>query len=219
MTDVVKEEEGLQGGKGYRIIKRLFDVVVSACVLLVLLPFFLVVAIAIKLDSKGPVFFMQERLGLHAKPFLVYKFRSMFLGAEKLGVYEVKGDPRVTRVGRILRPLSINELPQFLNILKGEMSLIGPRPVLPFHPWPLEEYTETQKKRFQVRPGLTGWAAVNGRKNVQWDRRLELDAEYVDRASLAFDIRILLKTVAVVLSASDSYNTTETARRTDDQQR
>lgn len=206
------------GGRMFNMIKRAFDVIVSACVLIVLLPFFVVVAIAIKLDSKGPVFFMQERLGLHARPFLVYKFRSMHLGAEKLGVYELKGDPRVTRVGRILRPLSINELPQLLNILKGEMSLIGPRPVLPFHPWPLEEYTEAHKKRFQVRPGLTGWAAVNGRKNVQWDRRLELDAEYVDRASAAFDIRILLKTVTVVLSASDSYNTTETARRTDDTQ-
>jgi undecaprenyl phosphate N,N'-diacetylbacillosamine 1-phosphate transferase len=206
----------LPGGCLFSVIKRMFDVVASACVLIVLLPLFVIVAIAIKLDSKGPVFYMQERLGLHARPFLVYKFRSMHLGAEKLGVYELKGDPRVTRVGRILRPLSINELPQFLNILKGDMSLVGPRPVLPFHPWPLEEYTDAQKKRFRVRPGLTGWAAVNGRKNVQWERRLELDAEYVDRTSLAFDMWILLKTVAVVLSASDGYNTTETARRTDD---
>src|SRR5690606_8870654 len=203
----------------YNILKRAFDVVVSVCVLLVLLPLFLVVAIAIKLDSDGPVFFMQERLGLGAKPFLVYKFRSMFVGAEKLGVYEMRGDPRVTRIGRILRPLSINELPQFLNILRGEMSLVGPRPVLPFHPWPLDEYTQAQRKRFLVRPGLTGWAAVNGRKNVQWERRLELDAEYVDRASIAFDVAILLKTVAVVLSANGGYNTNETARRADDSQR
>jgi len=203
----------------YNILKRAFDVFVSVCALLVLLPLFLVVAIAIKLDSDGPVFFMQERLGLGAKPFLVYKFRSMFVGAEKLGVYEMRGDPRVTRIGRILRPLSINELPQFLNILRGEMSLVGPRPVLPFHPWPLDEYTQAQRKRFLVRPGLTGWAAVNGRKNVQWERRLELDAEYVDRASIAFDVAILLKTVAVVLSANGGYNTNETARRADDSQR
>lgn len=203
----------------YNILKRAFDVFVSVCALLVLLPLFLVVAIAIKLDSDGPVFFMQERLGLGAKPFLVYKFRSMFVGAEKLGVYEMRGDPRVTRIGRILRPLSINELPQFLNILRGEMSLVGPRPVLPFHPWPLDEYTQAQRKRFLVRPGLTGWAAVNGRKNVQWERRLELDAEYVDRASIAFDVAILLKTVAVVLSANGGYNTSETARRADDSQR
>lgn len=203
----------------YNILKRAFDVFVSVCALLVLLPLFLVVAIAIKLDSDGPVFFMQERLGLGAKPFLVYKFRSMFVGAEKLGVYEMRGDPRVTRIGRILRPLSINELPQFLNILRGEMSLVGPRPVLPFHPWPLDEYTQAQRKRFLVRPGLTGWAAVNGRKNVQWERRLELDAEYVDRASIAFDVVILLKTVAVVLSANGGYNTNETARRADDSQR
>lgn len=203
----------------YNILKRAFDVFVSVCALLVLLPLFLVVAIAIKLDSDGPVFFMQERLGLGAKPFLVYKFRSMFVGAEKLGVYEMRGDPRVTRIGRILRPLSINELPQFLNILRGEMSLVGPRPVLPFHPWPLDEYTQAQRKRFLVRPGLTGWAAVSGRKNVQWERRLELDAEYVDRASIAFDVAILLKTVAVVLSANGGYNTNETARRADDSQR
>ena len=176
-------------------------------------PLLALAAIAIKLDSKGPVFFRQPRLGLNAEPFEVYKLRSMFLGAEKLGVYEAKDDPRVTRVGRVLRRLSLNELPQLFNILKGDMSLIGPRPVLPFHPWPLEEYTEEQRKRFKVKPGLTGWAQVNGRMNVPWEERLQYDAEYAENVSFRFDLRIFLKTFGVLLSMRDSYNTSETAAR------
>lgn len=188
------------------VVKRAFDIVVSALALIVLLPLFVLLAIAIKLDSPGPVFFLQERLGKGGKPFKVFKFRSMFLGAEKLGVYEQKGDPRVTRVGRVLRPLSINELPQFINILKGEMSLIGPRPVLPQHPWNWAEATPDQRRRFKVKPGLTGWAAVNGRKNVPWERRVELDAEYAENPSLAFDLKIIWRTIWVVLSMKDGYN-------------
>ena len=176
-------------------------------------PLLALAAIAIKLDSKGPVIFRQPRLGLNAEPFEVYKLRSMFLGAEKLGVYEAKDDPRVTRVGRVLRRLSLNELPQLFNILKGDMSLIGPRPVLPFHPWPLEEYTEEQRKRFKVKPGLTGWAQVNGRMNVPWEERLQYDAEYAENVSFRFDLRIFLKTFGVLLSMRDSYNTSETATR------
>lgn len=206
----------MNGSGIYLACKRAFDIGVAGCALLVLLPLFLLVGLAIKLDSDGPVFFRQERLGLRGKPFLLYKFRSMFLGAEKLGVYEVKNDPRVTRVGRIIRPLSINELPQLINILRGEMSLVGPRPVLPFHPWPLSEYTPEQRRRFLAKPGLTGWAQVNGRKSVLWDRRIELDVEYVDNASWTFDARILAKTVWVVLSRRDGFNTTETARRVND---
>ena len=194
----------------YPIIKRLFDLAVSLVGLVVLSPLFLVIAAAIKLDSKGPVFFKQERLGLNAGPFVIYKFRSMVLGAEKGGVYEAENDPRVTRVGRLLRRTSINELPQFVNIIKGDMSLIGPRPVLPFHPWPLEKYTEEQKLRFRVRPGVTGWAQVSGRKSLMWDRRIEYDLEYINNLSFGLDLKIFLKSIVKVLSMADSYNVGET---------
>lgn len=190
----------------YFLVKRIFDIVVSALSLIVLFPLFVLVSIAIKLDSRGPVFFLQERLGKDGKPFSVFKFRSMVLGAEKLGVYEQKYDPRVTRIGRIIRPLSINELPQFINILKGDMSLIGPRPVLPEHPWNWAEATPEQRRRFKVKPGLTGWAAVHGRKNVPWERRVELDAEYAENVSLKLDLKIIWRTIWVVLTMKDSYN-------------
>lgn len=205
----------------YLFWKRVFDVVAATGALLVLSPVFLVTAVLIKLDSRGPVFFHQERLGRGGEPFKVHKFRSMYLGAEKLGVYEMKDDPRVTRVGRVLRRLSINELPQFFNILKGEMSLIGPRPVMPHQPWDWSKATPAQRHRFGVKPGLTGWAQVHGRMNVPWDRRVEYDAEYVDRISPSLDLKIILRTIVVVLSMKDSYNKFETAppaskRSTDD---
>lgn len=190
----------------YRFVKRALDVVASGSALLLLLPIFAVVAVAIKLDSPGPVFFRQERLGLGARPFLVWKFRSMFLGAEKLGVYEAKDDPRVTRVGRVLRRTSFNEVPQLLNILRGEMSVVGPRPVLPSHPWPLDRYTPEQKTRFSVPPGLTGLAQVSGRKDVPWPERLRLDAQYVREQSLGLDFAIMLRTLRVVASSKGNHN-------------
>ncbi len=195
----------------YMIIKRFFDLTVSLIGLIIILPLLLLIALAIKLDSKGPVFFKQERFGLNARTFTIYKFRSMYLGAEKGGVYEAENDPRVTRVGRVLRRTSINELPQFINIIRGDMSLIGPRPVLTYHPWPLEQYTAEQKKRFNVRPGVTGWAQVSGRKNLMWDRRIEHDIEYVENLSFGFDLNIFLRTIVKVLSMEDNFNRGETA--------
>lgn len=196
----------------YPKVKRTGDLIVAMLALIFLLPFYPLLALLIKIDSAGPVLFRQERIGLHGRVFTIYKLRSMCLGAEKGGVYEAKDDPRVTRVGKFLRRTSINELPQLVNIIKGEMSLIGPRPVLTYHPWPIEQYTEEQMKRFAVRPGVTGWAQVNGRKNLYWDERIAFDIEYVKNLSLAFDLKIFLKTIVKVLSMQNSYNIGETVR-------
>ena len=189
-------------------IKRVFDIVISFIGLIVLSPVFFILAILIKLDSKGPVLFKQERVGLDAQLFNIYKFRSMCVGAESQGTlqYSFSGDPRVTRVGKFMRKTSLDELPQLINILKGEMSFVGPRPPLTYHPWPLEEYTDEQMRMFEVRPGITGWAQVNGRKEVEWHERIRLNVWYVDNCSLALDIKILLKTVFKVLKNEDNLN-------------
>lgn len=197
----------------YKFFKRLFDITISMAGLIITSPILLVTAIAIKLESPGPIIFKQERLGLNGKVFKIYKFRSMCVDAEKGGVYEKKGDPRVTKVGKFIRKTSIDELPQFVNILKGEMSLIGPRPALTYHPWPYNEYTEEQKRMFHVRPGVTGWAQVNGRKEVEWPRRIELNVEYVDKMSLYFDLMIFFKTIFKVLRMEDNLNVKETASK------
>lgn len=195
----------------YKYIKRLLDVILSVIGLIILSPILLITAIAIKLESKGPVIFQQDRLGLNGQAFKIYKFRSMCVGAEKDGVYETKGDMRVTKVGRIIRKTSIDELPQFVNIIKGDMSIIGPRPTLTYHPWPIEKYTDEQRKRFNVRPGVTGWAQINGRKDVPWDKRIEYDVWYVDNLSIGLDLKIFIKTVIKVLTMQDNINVGETA--------
>lgn len=197
----------------YKFFKRLFDIIISMIGLIITSPILLITAVAIKLESPGPIIFKQERLGLNGKAFKIYKFRSMCVDAEKGGVYEKKGDPRVTKVGKFIRKISIDELPQFVNILKGEMSLIGPRPALTYHPWPYNEYTEEQKRMFHVRPGVTGWAQVNGRKEVEWPRRIELNVEYVDKMSLYFDLMIFFKTIFKVLRMEDNLNVKETASK------
>lgn len=197
--------------------KRFIDIVVSLIVLIILALPLLIIAIAIKLDSKGPVVFKQRRLGLGGKEFDIYKFRSMCVGAEQMGsgVYSGKGDSRVTRVGRFLRASSADELLQVVNILKGEMSLIGPRPPLTYHPWPIDEYTDEQKRMFEVRPGITGWAQVNGRKEVEWHKRIELNVWYVDNVSLWLDIKILFMTVFKVFANADNENTGETVAKSE----
>jgi lipopolysaccharide/colanic/teichoic acid biosynthesis glycosyltransferase len=134
----------------------------------------------------------------------------MCVGAEKSGVYESARDSRVTRVGKFIRRTSIDELPQLLNVLKGDMSLVGPRPPLTYHPWPYEQYSQEQKRMFEVRPGITGWAQVNGRKNLEWPRRIDLNIEYVDKMSLKFDLVIILKTFWKVLTMRDNVNSVET---------
>lgn len=192
----------------YKGFKRMMDILLSLFLIILFSPLFLIVAVAIKLDSKGPVLFKQERLGLGAKIFIIYKFRSMCVGAEQTGTgqYSFAGDPRVTKIGKVIRATSIDELPQLINILKGDMSFIGPRPPLTYHPWNLEDYTKAQLRMFEVRPGITGWAQVNGRKEVEWHERIKLNVYYVDHLSLWLDIKILFLTVFKVLKNEDNLN-------------
>lgn len=199
----------------YRAVKRFLDVTASFLGLVLLSPLLLVVSILIKIDSRGPVIFRQKRIGRNGKVFEIYKFRSMCVGAEKTGsgVYSGKGDARVTRIGKILRATSIDELPQLLNILKGEMSFVGPRPPLTYHPWKYEEYTDFQKRMFEVRPGITGWAQVNGRKDVEWHKRIELNVWYVDHMSLLLDIKIMFMTAFKVLMNADNENSGATVNK------
>ena len=193
--------------------KRLIDVILSIIGIVVLSPIYLITALLIKVESNGPIIFKQERLGKDGEIFKIYKFRSMCVGAEKKGsgVYSGKNDSRVTKVGKIIRATSIDELPQFFNILKGDMSIIGPRPALTYHPWKYEEYTEKQKHMFDVRPGITGWAQVNGRKEVAWPKRIELNAWYVDNISFLLDLKIFFMTIFKVFTNADNENTTKTA--------
>ena len=191
-----------------RFMKRLIDIVFASLGLLVLAIPLLLVAVIVKLDSPGPVVFRQQRLGRDGKVFNMYKFRSMCVGAEHTGsgVYSGKGDTRVTRVGRVLRATSIDELPQFINIIKGDMSFIGPRPPLTYHPWPLEQYTDEQKRMFEVCPGITGWAQVHGRKNVEWNERIKLNIWYIDHMTFWLDLKILFMTVGKVLTNANNEN-------------
>lgn len=199
----------------YRAVKRFLDVTASFLGLVLLSPLLLAVLLLIKIDSRGPVIFRQKRIGRNGKVFEIYKFRSMCVGAEKTGsgVYSGKGDARVTRIGKILRATSIDELPQLLNILKGEMSFVGPRPPLTYHPWKYEEYTDFQKRMFEVRPGITGWAQVNGRKDVEWHKRIELNVWYVDHMSLLLDIKIMFMTAFKVLTNADNENSGATVNK------
>lgn len=200
----------------YKVFKRFSDIVISLFALIILSPLMLLTALAIKLDSKGPVIFKQERLGYKAKVFHIYKFRSMCENAEQMGTgqYSFAGDMRVTKVGKFIRATSIDELPQLINVLKGEMSLVGFRPPLTYHPWDISEYTDEQLRMFDVRPGITGWAQVNGRKHTEWHERIRLNVYYVDHISLFLDIKILFMTVFSVLKNEDNVNVTETVRGT-----
>ena len=202
-----------------KVIKRVIDILISFLVLLVFCWLYAIIALLIKLTSKGPVIFKQKRLGRGGKEFNIYKFRSMCVGAETTGsgVYSGKGDARVTKIGKFIRATSIDELPQMINILKGDMSLIGPRPPLTYHPWPIEEYTDEQRRMFEVRPGITGWAQVNGRKEVEWHRRIELNVWYVDHVSFGLDIKILFMTLFKVVTNADNENSGATVQKTEEE--
>ncbi len=197
----------------YKFFKRTADILISLLGLIILSPVLAITALCIKIDSKGPVIFKQQRLGKDGKVFEILKFRSMCVGAEHTGsgVYSGKGDARVTKVGKFIRATSIDELPQLVNILKGDMSIIGPRPPLTYHPWPLEDYSDEQRHMFDVRPGVTGWAQVNGRKDVEWNRRIELNVWYTRNISFILDLKIFFISIFKVLKNADNENTTETA--------
>jgi lipopolysaccharide/colanic/teichoic acid biosynthesis glycosyltransferase len=174
-------------------LNRGIDIVGASALLLVTSPLLALGALAVKLDDGGPVIYRQARVGLRGQEFELLKLRTMVVGAERQGAgYAVsRGDPRITRAGKTLRWLSIDELPQLWNVVRGDMSLIGPRPTLAYQ---VERYTPRQRRRLDVRPGLTGWAQVNGRASLPWDERIELDVWYVEHRSLGLDLRILART-------------------------
>jgi len=180
------------------ILKRLVDILISLIGLILLALPFALIALAIKLDSRGSVFFRQERVGLNGRVFKPWKFRTMVVGAVNQGLgYNVsKDDPRITRVGRFLREWGLDELPQLINVLKGEMSIVGPRPTLHYQ---VEQYNDSQRRRLLVKPGITGWALIHGRNLLAWEKRIKYDIWYVNHWSLWLDLWIMLKTLWVVL--------------------
>ncbi|MGB2953210.1 MAG: sugar transferase [Gaiellaceae bacterium] len=182
-------------------MKRLFDVVTATVGLVLASPVLLLAAVAIKLEDRGPVFYRQSRVGQGNADFELLKLRTMIVGAErKGGGWAVsEGDPRITRVGRVLRRLSLDELPQLWNVVRGEMSVIGPRPTLRYQ---VEQYTPRQRRRLEAKPGLTGWAQVNGRTTLPWDERIELDVWWIENRSLRLDLKILLKTPFALLTGT-----------------
>ncbi len=186
------------------VLRRLVDIAVSALALVLAAPVLAVAALAIRIESPGGVIFRQRRVGRGGEPFDVLKLRTMVQGAEHVGAGLAidAGDPRVTRVGAILRRTSLDELPNLLTVLSGEMSLIGPRPTLPVQ---VEQYTPRQRGRLRIKPGITGWAQVNGRASLPWAERIELDLYYIEHRSLALDLRILARTVAMVLGGTGLY--------------
>ena len=219
MMEIMLEKVSLFGGKDLRamyrrFLKRLLDILLGSLVLLLLWPVILLAMLAIYIEDPGPVIFRQARLGKGGKVFQMMKLRSMRQNSEHTGsgVYSGKNDPRVTKVGRFLRATSIDELIQAIHLIRGEMSLIGPRPPLTYHPWPIEEYTEQQLHMFDVRPGITGWAQVHGRKAVEWHRRIELSCWYAEHLSFALDLKIFFMTIFKVLSNADNVNTEATLK-------
>lgn len=194
---MIKEALKINRKKFPLILKRIFDILASGIALVILLPIFTIIGIFIKIDSRGSVFFIQKRAGKDGKIFQAYKLRTMVDNAEKIGLgYEIaKNDNRITRVGKHLR-WGIDELPQLINVFRGEMSLVGPRPALPYQ---IKRYSEKERRRLEVKPGITGWALINGRNILSWPERIKLDIWYIDHWSIWLDLKILLRTIWVVI--------------------
>lgn len=201
--------------RSYRVSKRMLDIVCTAVGLLFCVPLFVIVAISLKLeDPRGPVFFVQERVGKDGERFRIYKFRSMIVNAEELlptlleqndvsgAMFKMRNDPRVTKVGRFIRRTSIDELPQLWNVLKGDMSLVGPRPTLPRE---LPQYSPYDMQRFLVTPGCTGLWQISGRSTVGFKEMVELDLKYIENRTLKLDLVILFKTIRVLFGSKEAF--------------
>jgi lipopolysaccharide/colanic/teichoic acid biosynthesis glycosyltransferase len=184
---------------------RALDLVVASLGLLVTAPLLAAAAVWIKLESRGPVFYRQRRVGRGGEPFELWKLRTMVPGAEAMGagIYVTEGDARITRPGRLLRRFSLDELPNLVNVLKGEMAVVGPRPTVQEQ---VDRYTERQLRRLEVKPGITGWAQVNGRASLPWPERIELDVWYVEHRSLLLDLRILVRTARMLATGHGLYS-------------
>ena len=204
----------LRNSKAYEFFKRLVDIIGSLLGIVFLLPMFITISVLIKIEDWGPVFFKQARVGKEGKIFYMYKYRSMVITAEKYladlkdkneadgPMFKIKNDPRITRIGRVLRKTSLDEFPQLFNVLKGEMSLVGPRPALPKE---VEEYEAWHRNRLLVLQGMTGLWQVSGRSRLTFDQMVELDLEYIRRRSLLFDFIIMARTIPAVFGSGDAY--------------
>jgi lipopolysaccharide/colanic/teichoic acid biosynthesis glycosyltransferase len=188
-------------------VSRALDLALAAVLLALAAPVLLVAAILIRLESGGPVVYHQRRVGLGGAPFEVWKLRTMVAGAETMGagIWVLEGDTRITRSGRVLRRFSLDELPNLVNVLRGEMAIVGPRPTVQAQ---VDAYTERQRRRLEVKPGITGWAQVNGRASLPWPERIELDVWYVEHRSALLDLRILLRTARMLLTGRGLYSDT-----------
>ena len=198
----------------YHSIKRIFDFMAAICGVIILSPVMLVIAILIKVEDHGPVFYKQVRVGKNGKKFKMYKFRSMFVNADKMlsklkeqndvegPMFKMKDDPRITKVGHFIRKHSLDELPQFLNVIKGDMSLVGPRPPLPSE---VAEYSDYDKQRLYVTPGCTGLWQATERNEVGFSEMVQLDIQYIQRASFMFDLWIIWKTIEIIIKPNGSY--------------
>lgn len=213
-TRIILNRKEVDNHHLYQICKRLFDVIASGIGLILLSPIFLIVAIAIKLDDGGPVFYNSERVGKDGKKFKMYKFRSMKVNADKEfkklksqnevsgAMFKMKNDPRVTRVGKFIRRTSIDEFPQLLNVLLGQMSIVGPRPPLPHE---VAEYSNYDKQRLYVQPGCTGLWQVTARNSVGFDEMVNIDLEYIQKRSLKLDLKIMFKTIKIIFIPNEAY--------------
>ncbi len=186
-------------------MSRALDVVLATVLLVVTAPVLALAAIAIRLESRGPVFYRQLRVGRDGEPFELWKLRTMVPGAESIGagLYVLEGDPRITRTGRLLRRFSLDELPNLINVLKGDMAIVGPRPTVQEQ---VDRYTDRQRRRLEVKPGITGWAQINGRTSLLWPERIELDVWYVEHRSLALDLHIVRKTARMLATGHGLYS-------------
>jgi lipopolysaccharide/colanic/teichoic acid biosynthesis glycosyltransferase len=187
------------------MVRRAFDIVIAGTALTLAAPFLIAAAVAIRLEARGSPIYRQRRIGRHGEAFDVLKLRTMVTGAEHMGagLAVSEGDTRITRVGRLLRRTSLDELPNLVNVLRGDMAIVGPRPTIQAQ---VDQYTDRQRRRLEVKPGITGWAQVNGRVSLSWPERIELDIWYVDHRSLWLDLRILAKTFWLLVSGHGLYS-------------